>query len=134
MDAGDQGIINDRRGVQLNAPTTNDRAEKTRDPDDVFSMMSPRRGTLSVVVRTYKAAVTTGCRAAGHAAFGWQRGFYEHVVRNGRELEAIRRYIRDNPRRWALDRDNLANARGWPPPVAIGDYLAELAAYDRETP
>ena len=37
----------------------------------------------------------------------WQRGFYDRIVRNERELEAIRRYIRDNPDRWAEDRENL---------------------------
>jgi REP element-mobilizing transposase RayT len=37
----------------------------------------------------------------------WQRGYYDRIVRNERELNAIRQYIRDNPRRWAEDRDNL---------------------------
>jgi putative transposase len=36
----------------------------------------------------------------------WQRGFYEHIVRNERELDAIRQYITDNPLKWELDRDN----------------------------
>jgi putative transposase len=40
----------------------------------------------------------------------WQRGFYEHIVRKDRELNAIRRYILDNPLKWALDRDNPENA------------------------
>ena len=37
----------------------------------------------------------------------WQRGYYDRIVRNERELNAIRRYIVDNPRRWAEDRENL---------------------------
>ena len=37
----------------------------------------------------------------------WQRGYYDRIVRNERELAAIRRYIRDNPARWAEDRENL---------------------------
>ena len=37
----------------------------------------------------------------------WQRGYYERIVRNERELNAIREYIRLNPLRWAEDRDNL---------------------------
>ena len=37
----------------------------------------------------------------------WQRGYYERIVRNERQLNAIRQYIADNPRRWAEDRDNL---------------------------
>ena len=37
----------------------------------------------------------------------WQRGYYERIVRNERELNAIRQYILENPARWAEDRDNL---------------------------
>jgi putative transposase len=36
----------------------------------------------------------------------WQRNYYEHVVRHEDDLDRIRRYIQDNPRRWAFDRDN----------------------------
>ncbi len=116
------------RGVQLNAPTTpNARAtEASRDPDDPFSTMSPRRNTLSVILRTYKAAVTTACRNAHRPEFAWQRNYYDHIVRNERELNAIRRYIRDNPLRWALDRDNPQNANRLPPPARVEEYLAEI--------
>ena len=31
----------------------------------------------------------------------WQRSFYDHVVRNEKSLEEIRRYIRKNPVRWS---------------------------------
>jgi putative transposase len=37
----------------------------------------------------------------------WQRGYYERIVRNERELNAIRRYIRANPARWDEDKENL---------------------------
>ena len=37
----------------------------------------------------------------------WQRGYYERIIRNERQLNAVRHYIEDNPRRWAEDRDNL---------------------------
>lgn len=29
----------------------------------------------------------------------WQRGYYDHVIRNGADLDETRRYIRDNPAR-----------------------------------
>jgi putative transposase len=38
----------------------------------------------------------------------WQRDYYEHVIRNDRELEIIRDYIRANPQRWATDPENPA--------------------------
>ena len=52
-----------------------------------------------------------GVKAMGWLPFPgrlWQRNYYEHVVRNEVELDAIRRYIDENPARWALDRDNPA--------------------------
>ena len=36
----------------------------------------------------------------------WQRGYYEHVVRNDRSLQAVREYVANNPTQWALDREN----------------------------
>lgn len=36
----------------------------------------------------------------------WQRGYYEHIVRNENELNRIREYILYNPLNWALDREN----------------------------
>ena len=32
----------------------------------------------------------------------WQRGFYDHIIRNENELWAIRRYINDNPTNWRM--------------------------------
>lgn len=34
----------------------------------------------------------------------WQRGYYERIIRNERELEATREYIYKNPDCWAEDR------------------------------
>jgi putative transposase len=36
----------------------------------------------------------------------WQRGYYEHIVREHAELDRIRRYIAENPARWDLDPEN----------------------------
>jgi putative transposase len=36
----------------------------------------------------------------------WQRNYYEHVIRNEKELKRIRAYIQNNPLRWKLDREN----------------------------
>jgi len=38
----------------------------------------------------------------------WQRGYYDHIIRDDANLDAVRRYIRDNPLQWALDRENPA--------------------------
>jgi putative transposase len=106
-----------RQGVQLNAPTV-------RDPQNMFSVISPERNSLAVIVRTYKAAVTTACRKTGKDEFAWQRSYYEHVVRSHKELNAIRRYIENNPLKWALDRDNPQNKQA----EGVKDYWEEVVA------
>jgi REP element-mobilizing transposase RayT len=34
----------------------------------------------------------------------WQRGFYDRVIRDERECEEFREYIRTNPQRWLESR------------------------------
>lgn len=58
---------------------------------------------LGEVVRVYKAVVARRARQL-KPSFGWQRNYWEHVVRDERALHAIRRYIANNPLRWEQDR------------------------------
>ncbi len=69
---------------------------------------SARRVGLGTIVGNFKAASTRRARQIlGNSRFRlWQRGFYDHVVRNGRELEDIRQYILANPANWLSDPDN----------------------------
>lgn len=89
------------RGVRQNAQ---DRGGANNS--DRFSHISPRRGSLSVIVRNYKAMLKRWCNESGFDEFTWQRGFYEHIIRNERELFSIRSYIINNPLKWCLDREN----------------------------
>jgi len=41
----------------------------------------------------------------------WQRSYHDHIIRSDAKLQKIRRYIEENPLRWALDRENPANVR-----------------------
>jgi REP element-mobilizing transposase RayT len=50
-----------------------------------------------------------GVRDLGWPQFNgklWQRDYFEHIVRDEDSLDRIRSYIRDNPLRWSLDREN----------------------------
>ena len=74
------------------------------------SLYSPR---LSGIVRVLKSLVAVAYirwvaqHDPNRSARVWQRNYYEHVIRDEHELEQIRHYIRDNPTRWAENRDNL---------------------------
>lgn len=59
-------------------------------------------GSLSSVIRSYKAAVTKKCRELGYE-FAWHKNFYEHIIRYDKELFNIRKYIRYNALKWRED-------------------------------
>lgn len=62
--------------------------------------------TIGSVVRGFKIGVTKWFRQHTATSIIWQRNYYEHVIRNEHALNAIRRYIVENPSRWHLDRFN----------------------------
>ena len=68
-----------------------------------MSEISPKSGSLSSIIRTYKGSVTRDCNKSGLEGFSWQSRFYEHVVRNEESLNRIREYIYYNPLRWDED-------------------------------
>jgi len=39
----------------------------------------------------------------------WHRNYYDHIIRNDKELASIREYIRNNPVNWLSDPDNPTN-------------------------
>ena len=72
----------------------------------VAAFHSPSQ-TLGALVRGFKAAATRRISQLDSPAFLpiWQCNYYERIVRNEAELERIRRYIEENPARWATDTD-----------------------------
>ncbi len=38
----------------------------------------------------------------------WQRNYYEHIIRNEKELNRIREYILNNPLKWELDEEYVS--------------------------
>jgi REP element-mobilizing transposase RayT len=69
----------------------------------------PPRGTsrtIGSVVRGFKIGVTKWFRQNTSVYAVWQRNYYEHIIRDDRVLDTIRRYISENPLRWHLDRHN----------------------------
>lgn len=69
--------------------------------------------SLGQVVQWFKTMTTNdyihGVKTHGWQPFHgrlWQRNYYEHIIRNGRDLERIRSYIEANPSRWTDDTEN----------------------------
>jgi len=75
-----------------------------------MSKISPKSGSLSVIIRSYKSIVSdTIAKQYSDNIFAWQTRFYDHIIRNEKSLNRIRQYIIDNPIKWELDRNNPEN-------------------------
>jgi putative transposase len=62
---------------------------------------------LGEVLRAFKSLTAQAInRLNGTTGAVWQRNYFERVVRDEAELQVIRRYIVENPLRWALDHEN----------------------------
>jgi len=70
------------------------------------SVISPKAGSLSVIIRSYKSAVTKSAGLNGFQEFAWQTRFYDAIIRDEKSFHKIRKYIADNPVKWELDKDN----------------------------
>jgi putative transposase len=68
-------------------------------------LTAPKAGSLSSIVRSYKAGVSRAWHQAG-INVTWQTRFFDHVVRSQALLAAARTYIEDNPKNWQQDRDH----------------------------
>ncbi len=82
-----QGVIN--KGVMNHAPTVGEivRAFKARCTNAINQI----RNTLGISL--------------------WQRNYYEHIIRDEKELNRIREYIINNPLQWAEDENNPNNIK-----------------------
>ena len=62
-------------------------------------------GSLSAIIRSFKSAVTKRINELKNVQGKevWQKGFYEHIIRNEQDLYHIRKYIELNPLKWEID-------------------------------
>jgi hypothetical protein len=64
---------------------------------------NPGKNTLSSIIGSYKSIVTRHARKI-IPEFGWQKRFYDHIIRNDGSYARIRQYIINNPNNWKNDR------------------------------
>jgi putative transposase len=60
-------------------------------------------GSLGAIVGGFKSAVSKNARMQFGDIRVWQRNYHDWVIRNERELSAIREYITFNPQNWSHD-------------------------------
>jgi REP element-mobilizing transposase RayT len=67
--------------------------------------ISPKPKSLPTIIRSFKSAVTNKMHVVGFVGNVWQSRFHDHIIRNDRELFAIRQYIKNNPLNWGNDQN-----------------------------
>lgn len=107
--------------------------QKTNDRPSLGDIVGAFKSLVFTVYHDYIQSNNLSKRAKF-----WQTNYYEHIVRNDRALNAIRRYIIENPVNWKLDRDNAGNLRKLPAPSKIEEYLEDIESLlevveDKET-
>ena len=107
----DKGVINNAR------TSSNPKIMRDRQINNNYSVISPQSNSLSIIIRSYKSCVTRKIRfrrGVIHNALKttnnieiWHRNFHERIIRSEIELNNVRQYIIDNPKKWKLDKVNL---------------------------
>ncbi len=70
---------------------------------DLYSNRS--KMVVSKVIHGFKSSVTRVIRKQfDNSNFEWQKSYYDHVIRNGMDLNRIREYIINNPVNWEIDK------------------------------
>jgi REP element-mobilizing transposase RayT len=83
-------------------------------PNHIHGIVISEKGiALSRVIQAFKSISTNeyirGVHQYGWEKFDstfWQRSFYDHVIRNDKDLIRVQEYIVNNPVAWALDEEN----------------------------
>lgn len=75
--------------------------QKVKNKKHGFQKIIPK--SVGSIIRAYKASVTQWCNNNSFAQFKWQRNYHERIIRNERELKAVREYIINNPSKWSED-------------------------------
>ncbi len=77
------------------------------------AFQKPVLNSLPTIIRSFKSAVTKRLNESGEylPATIWQRNYYEHVIRNEKELNLAIEYINSNPVKWVMDKDNPVNIK-----------------------
>jgi putative transposase len=80
----------------------------TNNKNEHMANISPKSGTISTIIRSYKSVVSKNARLI-QADFVWQSRFHDHIIRDAQSFENIQNYIQNNPIKWEADKFNSKN-------------------------
>jgi len=85
---------------QNRAPQQQSRTPLHRKPKSLGSLIAGFKSVATKKINIHRQL--PGCPI-------WQRNYFDHIIRDEEELNAIREYIQSNPLMWAQDNENPAN-------------------------
>ena len=104
-------MLNDRRGESCIRPLpTGDHKDQGDHKDRPYGTHAD---SLGRILQAFKSLTTVeyirGVKQSNWSPFPgrlWQRNYYDRIIRDEKELNAARKYIAENPLKWAEDKDN----------------------------
>ena len=94
----------------LEVADSNRRGLINQTPTKDWILMNNPVVNLGKVVRAFKARTSRLIHRAGCKSSIWQRGYYDHIIRNEADLHRIREYIANNPLKWKFGGGNTVSA------------------------
>lgn len=82
---------------------SNPRNVETQNLVSLQNKFGPQSKNLASIIRGFKVGVTKIAKK-NNINFYWQKGYYDHIIRNDQSLAEIRQYIIDNPKNWKKDK------------------------------
>jgi REP element-mobilizing transposase RayT len=103
-------VIEGRKGHAMACPYRPYHGMPSQPTQPLAAFGKPVPGSLATIVGLLKQAVTRRAKAESPSelAHVWHNNYYEHIIRNEKELNRIREYICTNPLRWRYDVENPA--------------------------
>ena len=62
--------------------------------------------SLPELIGAFKTTSSKLIHESGLSTFKWQKSFHDHIIRNDKFLDRIRKYIHCNPLKWEYDQAN----------------------------
>ena len=104
--------VSTKRNVSTTRNVSTDIERNYNGKNKFMSNISPKKSSLSHIIRSFKSVVTKNSRELDRTTkitkiiFAWQARFHDRIIRNENELNRIRNYIIKNPEMWDRDRNN----------------------------
>ena len=95
--------LNTHTSNAIKQPLRANECIESGDVRNTFTDISPKSGTLPVIVRAYKSAVSKYIHKSKNIPV-WQRNYFENIIRSNQDYIRIAKYIINNPQKWEKDR------------------------------